>query len=71
LRHGSLTDPRDYVVTERLARACLDELDATLPAANILVVGTHAPTLVVSGRHGTLLRSAVAGSTCRQMSRYS
>jgi predicted phosphodiesterase len=57
LRHGSLADPQEYVVTEDQARACLDELEATLPAAHILVVGhTHRP-LAVSRRRGTLLRS--------------
>jgi predicted phosphodiesterase len=57
LRHGSLADAQEYVVTEGQARACLDELEATLPTADILVVGhTHRP-LAVSRRRGTLLRS--------------
>jgi predicted phosphodiesterase len=57
LRHGSLAGAKEYVVTEGQARACLDELEATLPTADILVVGhTHRP-LAVSRRRGTLLRS--------------
>jgi predicted phosphodiesterase len=59
LRHGSLTDPQEYVVSEDQARACLEELEATLPTASILVVGhTHRP-LAVSRRRGSWLRSGV------------
>jgi predicted phosphodiesterase len=59
VRHGSLADPQEYLATEGQARACLDQLAATLPTANIVVVGhTHRP-LAVSRRRGTLLRSGV------------
>jgi predicted phosphodiesterase len=57
LRHGSLSDPQTYVVTDEHARACLEELERTLPATHILVLGhTHRP-LAFSRRHGALLRS--------------
>jgi predicted phosphodiesterase len=58
LRHGSVADPREYVITEAQARACLEMLASAEPAASILVVGhTHRP-MAVSRRHGALLRSA-------------
>jgi predicted phosphodiesterase len=59
VRHGSLADPQEYVVTEAQARACLERLAATVPTARLLVVGhTHRP-LAVSQRRGTMLRSGV------------
>jgi predicted phosphodiesterase len=59
LRHGSITDPQEYVVTEMQARSCLDELERVTPAASILVVGhTHRP-MAVSRRRGVLLRSGL------------
>jgi predicted phosphodiesterase len=58
VRHGSLSDPQEYVVTETQARACLDQLHRSDPSARLLVLGhTHRP-LAVSRRRGELLRSA-------------
>jgi predicted phosphodiesterase len=57
LRHGSLSDPQAYVVTDEQARACLDELERMLPGTHLLVLGqTHRP-MAFSRRHGALLRS--------------
>jgi predicted phosphodiesterase len=57
LRHGSITDPQEYVVTDTQARYCLEELERATPAATILVIGhTHRP-MAVSRRRGALLQS--------------
>lgn len=56
LRHGSVSDPQEYVITERQALACLDELERAEPGTRILILGhTHRP-LAVGGRRGRLLR---------------
>ncbi|MGZ6708418.1 MAG: metallophosphoesterase family protein [Solirubrobacteraceae bacterium] len=56
LRHGSISDPEQYVVTPEQALACLCDLERLVPAANGVIVGhTHRP--MAFGRHrGTLLR---------------
>jgi predicted phosphodiesterase len=57
LRHGSLADPQVYVVTDEQARAVLEDLQRTLPATQLLVLGhTHRP-MAFSRRRGRLLRS--------------
>jgi predicted phosphodiesterase len=59
VRHGSLDDAQEYVVTVSQARSCLDELERTEPTASILIVGhTHRP-MAVSRRRGALLHSGV------------
>jgi predicted phosphodiesterase len=56
VRHGSVADPQEYVLTERRARGCLDELVRAAPGADILILGhTHRP-MAVSRRRGSLLR---------------
>jgi predicted phosphodiesterase len=56
LRHGSVTDPQQYILSERQALACLDELERAEPGARILILGhTHRP-MAVSRRRGRLLR---------------
>jgi predicted phosphodiesterase len=58
LSHGSLTDPQEYVVSERQAQAALAELGRLEPGADILIVGhTHRP-LAVGARRGSLLRES-------------
>jgi predicted phosphodiesterase len=57
VRHGSLSDAQAYVVTDKQARDCLEELRRTMPATHLLVLGhTHRP-MAFSPRHGALLRS--------------
>ena len=57
LRHGSLADPQVYVITNEQARAVLEDLERTLPATQVLVVGhTHRP-MAFSRRRGRLLGS--------------
>jgi predicted phosphodiesterase len=59
LRHGSISDPQAYVVTDAEADACLAELERAVPTAEILVLGhTHRPLAYSRGR-GALLRSGV------------
>jgi predicted phosphodiesterase len=56
LHHGSVADPQEYVLTERQALACLDELERGEPGAELLILGhTHRP-MAVSRRRGFLLR---------------
>jgi len=56
LRHGSVTDQQEYVLSDRQALACLDELERAEPGARILILGhTHRP-MAVSRRRGRLLR---------------
>jgi predicted phosphodiesterase len=56
LRHGSVSDPQEYVISERQALACLDELERAEPGARILILGhTHRP-LAIGRRRGRLLR---------------
>jgi len=42
LHHGSVTDPEEYVLTQAQALACLADLEGVAPAAEILILGTHA-----------------------------
>jgi predicted phosphodiesterase len=56
IHHGSPGDPQEYVLTERRARECLDELGAVAPGADVLILGhTHRP-MAVSLRRGALAR---------------
>jgi predicted phosphodiesterase len=56
LHHGSVADPQEYVLTERQALACLDDLERREPGAELLILGhTHRP-MAVSRRRGSLLR---------------
>lgn len=56
LHHGSVADPQEYVLTERQALACLDDLERREPGAELLILGhTHRP-MAVSRRRGWLLR---------------
>jgi predicted phosphodiesterase len=56
LRHGSVRDPQQYVVTEAHALAALDDLPSAAPNADILILGhTHRPA-AVGRRSGSLLR---------------
>jgi len=58
LRHGSVSDPQEYVISERQALACLDELERAEPGARILILGhTHRP-MAVGRRRARLLRRA-------------
>jgi predicted phosphodiesterase len=58
LHHGSPSDPREYVLTEAQARACLANLARRDPGATILILGhTHRP-LAVADRRGSLLGRA-------------
>jgi predicted phosphodiesterase len=58
LRHGSVTDPTEYVLTADRARACLDELPAVVPGADILVLGHTHRAMAVGRRRGLLLHEA-------------
>jgi predicted phosphodiesterase len=65
LRHGSVADPTEYVLTADRAQACLDELSGVVPGANVLVLGhTHRP-MAVGRRRGLLLHEA-AGEVALQ-----
>jgi predicted phosphodiesterase len=56
VRHGSVADPRQYVVTREQALACLRHLGRVAPGVEILVLGhTHRP-MAVDARRGSLLR---------------
>jgi predicted phosphodiesterase len=56
LRHGSISNPQAYVVTDAQADACLAELERAVPTARILVLGhTHRP-FAYSRSGGALLR---------------
>ena len=58
LRHGSVVDPREYVLTEAQAAACLRDLDRFAPGTDILILGhTHRP-MAFSERGGWLLRES-------------
>lgn len=57
LRHGSFSDPQEYVVTEPQVRACLDELEQSTETARILVLGHSHRPMAVSRRPGALLRA--------------
>jgi predicted phosphodiesterase len=58
IRHGSVADPQEYVLTERQAQTCLDDLERFEPGPDVLILGhTHRP-MAVSRRGGTLLRRA-------------
>jgi predicted phosphodiesterase len=58
VRHGSVTDPREYVLGADRARACLDELAEAAPGAHVLVLGHTHRAMAVGRRRGMLLREA-------------
>jgi predicted phosphodiesterase len=56
VRHGSVADPQQYVVTREQALACLREIGDAAPGIQVLVLGhTHRP-MAVGARRGSLLR---------------
>jgi predicted phosphodiesterase len=58
LRHGSVVDPQEYVLTEAQAVACLRDIERVAPETEILILGhTHRPMAVVE-RGGSLLRGS-------------
>jgi predicted phosphodiesterase len=60
LRHGSIDDPQEYVVTQGQAEACLDRLTGLTPPARVLIVGhTHRP--MAATRHGSVLPRSSTG----------
>jgi predicted phosphodiesterase len=59
VRHGSIADPAEYVLTADRARACLDELAAVAPGADVLVLGHTHRSMAVGRRRGLLLHEAV------------
>jgi diadenosine tetraphosphatase ApaH/serine/threonine PP2A family protein phosphatase len=61
IHHGSPVDPQEYVLTERRAQDCLDELGRVAPGADILILGhTHLPMAVSRGRGALARRPAGA-----------
>jgi predicted phosphodiesterase len=60
LRHGSIADPQEYVVTMHQAGACLEQLAGLTPPARVLIVGhTHRPMAVT--RDGSVLPHSSTG----------
>jgi predicted phosphodiesterase len=58
LRHGSVVDPQEYVLTEAQAATCLRDIERVAPGTEILVLGhTHRP-MAVGERGGSLLQGA-------------
>jgi predicted phosphodiesterase len=58
LRHGSVVDPQEYVLTEAQAATCLRDIERVAPGTAILVLGhTHRP-MAVGERGGSLLRGS-------------
>jgi predicted phosphodiesterase len=58
LRHGSVADPQEYVVTAAHAVACLRDLESAAPGAEVLILGhTHRP-MAASATGGSLLRGS-------------
>lgn len=58
LRHGSVADPTEYVLTDTQAAACLHEVDRVAPGTKILILGhTHRP-MAFNERGGWLLRGS-------------
>jgi predicted phosphodiesterase len=56
VRHGSVVDPREYVLTREQAVACLRDIERAAPGTRILILGhTHRP-MAVGARRGSLLR---------------
>ena len=58
LRHGSVTDPQQYVLTEEQAAACLRDIRREAPGVDTLILGhTHRP-MAFGERSGWLLRGS-------------
>jgi diadenosine tetraphosphatase ApaH/serine/threonine PP2A family protein phosphatase len=58
LRHGSVVDPQEYVLTEPQAVACLHDVERIAPGTEILILGhTHRP-MAFAERGGWLLRAS-------------
>jgi predicted phosphodiesterase len=58
LRHGSVVDPQEYVLTEAQAAACLRDIERVAPGTEILILGhTHRP-MAFGERGGWLLRGS-------------
>jgi predicted phosphodiesterase len=56
VRHGSVFDPQDYVLTHDDALTCLADIERVAPGTEILILGhTHRP-MAVGARRGSLLR---------------
>jgi predicted phosphodiesterase len=58
LRHGSVADPTQYVLSEAQAAACLRDIQRVAPGTEILILGhTHRP-MAFAERGGWLLRGS-------------
>jgi predicted phosphodiesterase len=58
LRHGSVVDAQEYVLTEAQAAACLHDIERVAPGTEILILGhTHRP-MAFGERCGWLLRES-------------
>ena len=56
LRHGSVADPQEYVLTKDHAAASLRDIQRVAPGTEILILGhTHRP-MAFAERSGWLLR---------------
>jgi predicted phosphodiesterase len=58
LRHGSVVDPQEYVVTEEQVARCLRDITRVVPGTEILVVGHTHRSMAVADRSGWLLRES-------------
>jgi predicted phosphodiesterase len=58
VRHGSIADPTEYVLSESRARDCLDALATAAPGAGVLVLGHTHRAMAVGRRRGLLLHEA-------------
>ena len=57
LRHGSVSDSQEYVITDPQVHACLDELEQTSGTTRTLVLGHSHRPMAVARRRGALLRA--------------
>ena len=58
VRHGSVSDPQEYVLTEEQAAACLSDIRREDPDVAVLILGhTHRP-MAFGERSGWLLRES-------------
>jgi predicted phosphodiesterase len=58
VRHGSVADPQEYVLTEEQAAACLHEVDRVAPGTKILILGHTHRAMAFNERGGWLLRGS-------------
>ena len=58
VRHGSITDPAEYVLTRAVRVPACDELAAVAPGADVLVLGHTHRAMAVGRRRGLLLHEA-------------